>query len=60
MKPLQGIKVVELASYVAAPASARLLGELGAEVIKIEGFKGDANRGMGAINNKMAGIRTIN
>lgn len=51
MKPLQGIKVVELASYVAAPAAARLLGELGAEVLKIEGFKGDANRGMGAINN---------
>ena len=51
MKPLEGIKVVELAAYVAAPAAARLLGELGAEVIKIEGPKGDANRGLGAINN---------
>lgn len=51
MKPLEGITVVELAAYVAAPASARILAELGANVIKIEGPKGDANRGLGAINN---------
>jgi crotonobetainyl-CoA:carnitine CoA-transferase CaiB-like acyl-CoA transferase len=34
--PLQGIRVVELASYVAAPAAGALLADLGAEVVKIE------------------------
>jgi formyl-CoA transferase len=34
--PLQGIRVLELGNFVAAPTAGRLLGEFGAEVIKIE------------------------
>src|SRR5262245_51962878 len=34
--PLAGIKVVELASFVAAPAAGALLADLGAEVVKVE------------------------
>src|SRR5262252_3333924 len=34
--PLAGLRVVELASFVAAPAAGALLADLGAEVIKIE------------------------
>ncbi len=34
--PLEGIKVVEVASFVAAPACGALLADLGAEVIKVE------------------------
>lgn len=40
-KPLQGIRVVELSTFVAAPVSARLLADLGAEVIKVEQLRGD-------------------
>ncbi len=46
-KPLNGVKVVELSTYVAGPVTARLLADLGAEVIKVEGPKGDAWRETG-------------
>ena len=34
--PLDGIRVLELGNFVAAPSAGRMLGEFGAEVIKIE------------------------
>jgi crotonobetainyl-CoA:carnitine CoA-transferase CaiB-like acyl-CoA transferase len=34
--PLAGIKVIELGTLIAAPFAARILGEFGAEVIKVE------------------------
>jgi len=46
-KPLQGIKVIELATYLAAPTCARVLGDWGADVIKIEAPSGDVWRGYG-------------
>ena len=36
IKPLAGIKVIELGTLIAGPFCARILGEFGAEVIKIE------------------------
>ncbi len=42
--PLSGIKVVELAAFVAAPVAGRILADLGAEVIKIEAPAGDGWR----------------
>ncbi len=47
MKPLEGYTVIDLTTYVAAPTCARLLGEMGARVIKIEPPKGDAWRNTG-------------
>ena len=41
MKGLEGLKVVELTSYVAGPACPRILAEMGATVYKIEPFEGD-------------------
>lgn len=40
-KPLEGIKVVELASFVAAPTAGRMLAEMGADVIRVESTAGD-------------------
>lgn len=41
---LEGMKVVDFSSYVAGPTCAKLLGEYGAEVIRIEPHIGDSVR----------------
>ena len=41
MGQLDGVKVVELATYIAAPSCARILASHGADVIKVESPKGD-------------------
>jgi crotonobetainyl-CoA:carnitine CoA-transferase CaiB-like acyl-CoA transferase len=43
--PLDGIKVVELGVVIAGPATASLLADWGADVIKIEPLTGDPQRG---------------
>ena len=40
-RPLEGVKVVEMATFIAAPAVGRILADMGAEVVKIESAKGD-------------------
>ncbi|ASP23676.1 succinyl-CoA--L-malate CoA-transferase alpha subunit (plasmid) [Antarctobacter heliothermus] len=45
--PLDGLRVIEIGHFVAAPFCARLLGDLGAEVIKIEPMTGDPVRTWG-------------
>jgi crotonobetainyl-CoA:carnitine CoA-transferase CaiB-like acyl-CoA transferase len=45
--PLNGIRIVEMCTYVAAPATVRVLSEMGAEIIKIESFDGDIQRTQG-------------
>ena len=48
IRPLSGITVVEIGHSVAAPYAGMILGELGAEVIKVENPNGgDACRGWG-------------
>ncbi|HET6970694.1 MAG TPA: CaiB/BaiF CoA-transferase family protein [Phenylobacterium sp.] len=41
---LQGLKVVEMATWVAGPSSAAVLADWGAEVVKVESPIGDATR----------------
>src|SRR6266516_252098 len=43
--PLDGIRVLEVANWIAAPAAATLLADLGARVIKVEPPQGDVHRG---------------
>ena len=51
--PLKGLRVVELGMLFAGPLIATNLGDLGAEVIKIEHPKGDVVRGLGKGNNSL-------
>jgi crotonobetainyl-CoA:carnitine CoA-transferase CaiB-like acyl-CoA transferase len=43
-RPLDGVRVVEVASYVAVPAAGALLADLGAEVVKVEAPRGELYR----------------
>ncbi|MSP44172.1 MAG: CoA transferase [Alphaproteobacteria bacterium] len=54
---LEGVKIVELASYMAAPSAAMVLSDWGAEVIKIEEIGGDPVRRAfhGISRNKLVG-----
>ena len=45
--PLDGLRVLEIGHFVAAPFAARILGDLGADVIKIEPPGGDPARQWG-------------
>lgn len=44
--PLEGIRVIEIANYVAAPAVGALMADLGADVIKVEPPGGEVMRGV--------------
>ena len=50
-KPLTGIKVIELANYIAGPLCGTLLADMGADVIKVESPKGDMSRATPPIRN---------
>lgn len=45
--PLSGLRVLEIGHYVAAPFAARILGDLGADIIKIKPPGGDPARQWG-------------
>ena len=47
MGQLDGVKVVELATFIAAPSCARILASYGADVIKVEAPRGDDLRAAG-------------
>ncbi len=47
MKPLAGLKIVELARILAGPWAGQVLSDLGAEVIKVESPSGDDTRKWG-------------
>ena len=46
--PLDGVRVVELGVGLATPLAARLLGDLGADVVKVETPEGDPTRSVAA------------
>lgn len=49
---LDGIKVLDMGRYQAGPRCAMMLGDLGAEVVKLEAPGGDESRGIGKVTGR--------
>ena len=45
-RPLDGVRVVEVAGWMAAPGAAAMMADLGADVVKVEPVRGDPMRGV--------------
>jgi len=58
--PLKGVKVVETTMFQQGPVAGMRLGDLGADVIKIEAKTGDPARGFMKIIGAMSGLKGNN
>jgi len=56
--PLEGLRVVDLSRIVAGPYAGRLLADLGADVVKVEGPDGDMARIWGEQRHGLSGFYT--
>ena len=48
--PLDGVRVVDITTFLLGPFTGQFLGDMGADVIKIETENGDASRNAGIQN----------
>ncbi len=58
--PLAGVKVVEITMFQQGPVAGMRLGDLGADVIKVEPKEGDPARGIMRVIGAMVGLKGRN
>jgi len=49
--PLSGVKIIDLTTVIMGPLATKVLGDLGADVIKVEAASGDSMRNIGPMRN---------
>ncbi len=59
-RPLDGVKVIDLSNMLMAPYTTQILGDMGADVIKVEAPGGDPVRGIGPFRNPGMGAIFLN
>ena len=58
--PLEGVRVIDLSNMLMAPYATQILGDMGADVIKIEPPDGDPIRGIGPMRHAGMGAIFLN
>ncbi|MCC6195132.1 MAG: CoA transferase [Burkholderiales bacterium] len=58
--PLTGIRVVDITINVVGPAASQILGDMGADVVKVEAPGGDGNRQTGPVRTPAMGVLYMN
>ena len=48
---MSGLKVIDLTNIIMGPYTTQLLGDLGADIIKVEDINGDMTRNIGGVQN---------
>ena len=59
-RPLDGIKIVDLTNMLMAPYTTQILGDMGADVVKVEPPEGDPIRNIGPFRNPGMGPIYLN
>jgi crotonobetainyl-CoA:carnitine CoA-transferase CaiB-like acyl-CoA transferase len=60
MGPLQGVRVIDMTSVLMGPYATQILGDYGADVIKVESPDGDITRQIGPARNADMGPLFLN
>ncbi len=53
--PLEGVRIIDISTMLMAPYATQILGDMGADVIKVEAPGGDPIRGIGPLRNPAMG-----